>query len=109
MKRAAVQPLSAFTSGQKGTVVTLTGGRMCHERLKSMGLHIGSEFEIINCGAHGGPVMVAVGETRLAIGRGMAEKILAAVTCQEQVSDSFARKGFRRGWMMPFCRKMRLA
>ncbi len=102
-----IQPLNVFTSGQKGTIVSLTGGRTCHERLKSMGLHIGSDIEVIHCGHRGGPLMVAIGETRLAIGRGMAQKILAAVTTPERAHGFFSQKRCGKGWMRPFCRKAR--
>ncbi len=47
------------------------------ERLISMGLGPGAEIEVIRKGAPG-PFIVAVGEARLAIGAGMAQKIMVS-------------------------------
>jgi len=44
--------------------------RLCH-----MGLVPGASFTVIN-GNGGGPVILKVKETRLAIGRGMAQKMM---------------------------------
>ena len=47
------------------------------ERLISMGLGPGSEIEVIRKGAPG-PFIIAVKETRLAIGAGMAQRIMVS-------------------------------
>ncbi len=102
MKETKIRPLSMVNNGQKGTILTLTGGRTFHERFVSMGLHIGSEIEVLNCGHHNAPIMLATGDTRLAIGCDMAEKILIAI---QKPARCFSRRK-REGWMWPFVRKV---
>ena len=80
MDRSAVRPLVHIPAGTKATVVALAGGRQFQHRLVSMGLNVGLEIEVIHSSdGRGGPTLLATGETRLAIGQGMAEKILVAV------------------------------
>ena len=70
-----VIPLSMLSSGQRGVIVYLTAGRGLHDRLTAMGLGLGSKVEVIYRGAPG-PFLVAIKETRLAIGQGIAHKIM---------------------------------
>ena len=75
-----LRPLSALRRGQSATIVSLTGGRGMQHRLTSMGLHVGKRIEILRGGIDaGGPTLVAAGETRLAIGHGMTDRILVRV------------------------------
>ena len=77
MSNRTVQPLSKFQAGQKGIVVAFNGGRSFRNRIMSMGLKVGSELQVVSTSQIlGGPVLVMVGETRLAIGWGMAQKIM---------------------------------
>lgn len=83
-----VVPLSALSEGQRGTVVGLAGGIAFQNRIVSMGMPLGCEVEVLQNGTpHRGPTLVAVGETRLAIGHGMAEKILVAIDPQKKESS----------------------
>ena len=61
--------------GDKVRVVSFVGGRRMQERLTSMGIHIGADIEI-TCEGSPGPYIVAVKDCRLAIGCGMAQKIM---------------------------------
>ncbi len=72
-----VLPLAMTTPGERVRIVEIRGGRGFEGRLASMGLKRGTEIEVINSNAPG-PVIVASGETRLAIGRGMAQKIFVS-------------------------------
>lgn len=79
MREAASQPLSKMAKGQGGYVVAQRGGRDFQQRITSQGLSIGSKVEVVqnsNTGGNEGPVVIRSGETRLTIGRGMADKIL---------------------------------
>lgn len=78
MNDAMIHPICELMSGTTGTVVELHGGRAFQDRLMSMGLAPGAAIRIVRQG-RGGPVLVAVGETRLAIGRGMSEKVFVEV------------------------------
>jgi len=70
-------PLPMVSTGKKIRIVSLAGGRGMQQRLTSMGLGPGSEISVIRRGAPG-PFIVAVKETRLAIGAGMAQRIMVS-------------------------------
>ncbi|MEE9397574.1 MAG: FeoA family protein, partial [Methylococcales bacterium] len=67
-------PLSMASEGEALKIVTLLGGRGLSKRLASMGLSVNSLLEIVN--RQGNSIVIARSETRLAIGSGMAHKIL---------------------------------
>lgn len=54
-------------------LLAIDGGRHLRHRLTEMGLVPGATLKIVQ--DQGGPILVAVHNTRLAIGRGMAAKI----------------------------------
>ena len=68
-------PLTTVLPGNKVRVISLAGGRGMQERLVSMGLGPGSKIEVIQRGTPG-PFIVALRDCRLAIGTGMAQKIM---------------------------------
>ena len=61
----------------RGQLVRLTkimAGRKLTHRLTELGLTPGVNLEVLH--DHGGPLLLAVRDSRLALGRGMASKIL---------------------------------
>jgi len=75
----ALWPLSSVPSGRRVTVTALEGGHAFQSRVMSMGVSIGSRVEVLQGGdEHLGPLVIAVGQTRLALGRGMAQKIIVS-------------------------------
>ena len=70
-------PLAMACAGERLRIISLAGGRGMHQRLSSMGLSVGSEIEVIRKGVPG-PFLVASGDTRLAIGAGIAHKIMVS-------------------------------
>lgn len=75
--RRALMPLSMAKAGENLVVKKLTGGAIARTRLAAMGLRIGERLEVIN-DSGAGHVIVARKGSRLAIGRGMAQKIMVA-------------------------------
>ena len=71
----SVMPLAMASAGEKICIVKFASGRGMCQRLSSMGLNVGSEVEIIKKGFQG-PLLIEAGDTRLAIGAGMAHKII---------------------------------
>jgi Fe2+ transport system protein FeoA len=69
-----VQPLSTAPQNQKLQVVKVTAGRRATHRLTEMGLTPGVEVKIVQ--DNGGPLLLAVRGSRLAIGRCLANKVL---------------------------------
>ncbi len=71
--------LSNLKAGQGGTVVALEGGQECQTRLTSMGVHIGCDLKVLHsAGGSDTPTLVAIGDTRLAVGHDLVENILIA-------------------------------
>lgn len=69
-------PLSMANPGLRVQVVSLKGGAGLDRRLTEMGLNIGAELCVRQ--HEGGGVVVMRGETRFALGCGMAHKIMVA-------------------------------
>lgn len=61
-------------NGKKGIILELDTGARLFNRLVSMGINEGNEFEVVRNNNHG-PVVIDIDGSRFAIGRGMAEKI----------------------------------
>lgn len=68
-------PLTGLPPGCSAIVKAVEGGHGLRRRLASMGLTVGSEVQsLISRGR--GPIVVAVRHTRLALGRGIAERVM---------------------------------
>jgi len=72
---AAAFPLSMAEEGVQVRVIALHGGAGLDKRLTEMGLNVGGELTVVQRQGGGG-LVVARGETRFALGGGMAHKIL---------------------------------
>ncbi|MCL6447073.1 MAG: ferrous iron transport protein A [Armatimonadetes bacterium] len=70
-----MKPLGFLAPGEAGVIKEVAGGIGIRERLRGMGVTKGKALRMIQNNACG-PVIVALGETRLALGRGMAQKVL---------------------------------
>jgi len=68
-------PLSHFVKGDKGIVHHLNGGRAINDRLLVMGFTKGAEISVMQNPGFG-PVIVYVRDTRIALGRGEANKVI---------------------------------
>lgn len=65
--------------GQKGTVSELCGGDNFKHRMASMGVYPGRDITKISHFALKGPVTIKVGRSLIALGHGVAEKIIAEI------------------------------
>lgn len=64
--------------GMKAKVVRLEGGRVFQMRLRTRGIREGSEIELLTIQPRG-PLVLIVGSTQVAMGRGMASKVIVEV------------------------------
>lgn len=72
-------PLSVLAPGEVGVVRHLAGGRGFMSRLAALGFTLGVEVTMVqNFGR--GPLIVLVRDTRVALGRGEAAKVLVGRT-----------------------------
>jgi len=67
--------LESAPPGTPLQVVAIQGGREVRARLAALGILPGVELRVVNRGPLGGPVLVDVAGTRVAIGRGLARKV----------------------------------
>ncbi len=68
--------LNSVEAGGSALVVGIRAGSKAQSRLESLGLVPGTMVEVLNNG--GGPMLVCVGEGRVVVERGIAEKVLVA-------------------------------
>lgn len=69
-------PLAAAALGQRLRLVHIDAGKQLTHRLTELGLTPGVELMIVH--DSGGPMVVSVRDSRVAIGRGMASKMRVA-------------------------------
>jgi ferrous iron transport protein A len=60
--------------GEVVRVTSIHGGRGVHRRLRDLGINSGCELKVVQ--NNGGPVIVIVGDSRMGLGRGVADKIV---------------------------------
>jgi len=68
-------PLAFLPEGEVGTVVEIRAGRGLTRRLLAMGIVPGMKVKILKSSGPG-PILVEVGQTRIALGRGVAMKVI---------------------------------
>ncbi len=67
-------PLSFLGEGESGTVVWVRAGRGLTGKLLSMGISPGARVRVLKSGP--GPLLIEIGQTRMAISRGVAMKVV---------------------------------
>ncbi len=68
--------LTNLKQGDEGFIVEIMGGHVLLKKLNSLGIRSGKKITKISHMMFDGPVTVGVGNTRIAVGRGMANKIM---------------------------------
>lgn len=68
--------LTALKAGTAGTVVSIKGGAHLIKRLEGLGIRPGVKITKRSAQLMRGPVTVAVGNSQVAIGHGMAGRII---------------------------------
>lgn len=68
-------PLSMLTPGRGAVIAQIRGtGRGMARRLSAMGIVVGANVMVLS--AQNGPLLLRVGESRIALGRGMAHRVM---------------------------------
>jgi ferrous iron transport protein A len=73
--RALEHSLAETPAGQRVRITGYRGGRMLRARLLAMGLNLGREVEVLQ--NNRGLIIVGISGGRVALGRGISQKILA--------------------------------
>jgi Fe2+ transport system protein FeoA len=70
-----MMPLAMVAPGEEVRLIAIRGGRRMRKRLAELGLNPGLTVRVVQRDGHG-PLILAVKDSRLALGRGMAHKIM---------------------------------
>ncbi len=70
-----IRPMTEIPVGRRARLVRIEGGRELTRRLLGLGLSINEEVEVLQHRGRG--VVVARGGNRIALGGGIAEKLMA--------------------------------
>jgi len=73
--RGELLPLTMVAPGREVTLISIAGGRGLRARLTDMGLNEGIKFRVLHS-HRPGPSIILIGNTRLVLGYGMAQKVL---------------------------------
>ena len=68
-------PLSLAPAGEPLTVVDVRAGKRLRQRLADLGLKPGVVVEVVPGIGHG-PVILSIGDTRVALGKGASHKVI---------------------------------
>ena len=71
--------LTQLKAGQTATVKEIRGGNDVAHRLSSLGIRPGKEITHVSSHFWRGPITVRIGKSKVAIGHGMAQRIIVEV------------------------------
>lgn len=74
-EQKAARPLSSTAAGEVVEIHSIEAGRGLQSRLSAMGLLPGVSVRILR-NSRGGPVVIAVKDSRVMLGRGAAHKVM---------------------------------
>jgi ferrous iron transport protein A len=69
-------PLAGLNEGDQGKVTSIIAGGQATKRLYEMGFNTGAKIKVIKNDR--GPIIVTLGSNKIALGRGLAEKMLVS-------------------------------
>jgi ferrous iron transport protein A len=70
-----ITTLDRLREGDRATVHAILGGHGIRRRLESLGVHPGDVVAVVRIASMGGPVLIEIHGARVAVGRGMAQRI----------------------------------
>jgi ferrous iron transport protein A len=72
--------LDRVYENRKANVIEIQGGPGLRQRLGQMGIHPGDMITILRYGALRGPILIEVHGSQVALGRGIASKVVVEET-----------------------------
>jgi ferrous iron transport protein A len=72
-----MESISKLKIGTKAKIVKIDAGKELTGQIKHMGLFKGEEIKVVQNTK--GPILIAKGSLRLALGRGMAQKVFVEI------------------------------
>jgi ferrous iron transport protein A len=71
--------LGQMSAGQTGTIIQILGGRGLSRRLEALGIRPGKQVTKVSTMLFHGPITLRTDHTEVAVGFGMAQKILVEI------------------------------
>ena len=81
-----IKPLAGMDVNQEGIIYRLEGGAGFRSRLQALNIRIGKQIKKISTTPFRGPIVVEVDRSRVAIGYGMAQKVMVEIIDQKNQS-----------------------
>lgn len=72
--------LDQVYENRKAKVIDIKGGSGIRQRLSQMGIHPGDEITMLRYGALRGPTLIEIHGSQVALGRGIASRIIVEET-----------------------------
>jgi ferrous iron transport protein A len=72
--------LDQINENKKAKVIDIQGGAGIRQRLSQMGIHPGDIITMVRYGALRGPLLIEIHGSQVALGRGIASKVIAEET-----------------------------
>ena len=86
-----------MNAGEAGVVLRLQGGRGMINRLQNMGIRIGSKIKKLSQQFMRGPVVISYGNTQVAVGFGMAQRIMVGLESGQSKKGGYDEKNIING------------
>jgi len=84
--------LDQLPVGGCGTVAEVRGGKGLRGNLQRMGIHVGDPLCVVGRGAFHGPLLVEIHGSRVALGRGVARRVVLSDGASIQPSNDRGRR-----------------
>jgi ferrous iron transport protein A len=81
--------LDQIKSGETVLVEHIKGGWGCSQRLNQMGIHAGDPVKIKRNAVLGGPILIQVHGSEVALGRGMARHVIVSSAESNKETNTF--------------------
>ena len=88
-----LEPLRTLPVGGHALIARIDGGRKLARRLLGLGLRVGSEIAVLHHRGRG--VVLASGDTRVALGGGIADKLLVRPMAATATTQTIAAQADR--------------
>ncbi|OGS44913.1 MAG: hypothetical protein A2539_04355 [Elusimicrobia bacterium RIFOXYD2_FULL_34_15] len=72
--------LPNLAENKTAKVIKIEGGHGIQKKLETLGIRNDVKIKKMSSSAYSGPIIVNVGQTKIAIGKGIANKIIVEVT-----------------------------
>lgn len=71
--------LTKLQAGKEAKIIEIAGGHRMLRKVESLGIRDGAKIKKVSSQMMRGPITVQIGNTRVAIGFGMAQKIFVSI------------------------------